>query len=302
MIATRSRIFGMWFRIAVVIYLILFFSSAPTPAQVESGKIVGTVRDSTGGVLLGATVTLTNSETNIAKNTTTNGSGEYVITQLKPGTYSLRVEENGFKTAFQMGITVDVNQVARIDLTLVPGEVTEKVVVSAAEPLVDSQTSSIGQVIEERRVHDLPLNGRDFIQLTYLSPGVNQGPEGTVQQGGIPENERGNGSVEVNGLMATNNNFLLNGFDNNEQQIGFEVIQPSIDAIQEFKVQTSNFGADIGKGGAVVNVVLKSGTNSFHGSVFEFLRNSAMDAKNYFDDPTLPIPSFKQNQFGGTLG
>ncbi len=138
-----------------------------------------------------------------------------------------------------------------------------------------------------------PSNGRDFIQLAYLSPGVNMGPAstgstGNVQQGDIPEDERGNGSIQVNGLWATNNNYLLNGFDNNEQQIGFELIEPPIDAIQEFKVQTNNFGADIGKGGAVVNVVTKAGTNRFHGSAFEFLRNSAMDAKNYFNFPARP--------------
>ena len=287
---------------ACALFLLSLGATPIVRAQVESAKVVGSVLDSSGGVVVGAKVTFTNVQTRISSGATTNGAGEYVIAELKPGAYSARFEQTGFKTSEQTGITLDVNQVERIDVTLVPGAVTEKVEVSAAAPLVESQTSSIGQVIEENRVHDLPLNGRDFIQLAYLSPGVNQGPEGTVQQGGIPENERGNGSVQVNGLMATNNNFLLNGFDNNEQQIGFEVIQPSIDAIQEFKVQTSNFGADIGKGGAVVNVVLKSGTNQFHGDIFEFLRNSAMDAKNYFDDPVAKIPPFKQNQFGGTLG
>ncbi len=157
-------------------------------------------------------------------------------------------------------------------------------------------------MIEEKQVNDLPLNGRNFIQLAYLSPGVNAGPSNIVQGGGIPENERASGAIQVNGLTATNNNFLLNGFDNNEQQIGFEVVQPSVDAIQEFKVQTNNAGADIGRGGAVVNVVLKSGTNNLHGSLFEFLRNSALDAKNYFDDASTSIPPFKQNQFGGTIG
>ena len=123
-----------------------------------------------------------------------------------------------------------------------------------------------------------------------------------MQQGSIPENERANGAIQANGLNATNNNFLLDGFDNNEQQIGFELIQPSVDAIAEFKMQTSSFAADIGKGGAVVNVALKSGTNQFHGDAFEFIRNSAFDAKNYFDSGSAPIPPFKQNQFGGTLG
>ncbi len=273
-------------------------------AQVETGKIVGSVKDASGAVVSDAVVTVTEVQTNVAKTITTNSDGEYVVTELKSGNYVVSVEHRGFKKAKQTEFKLDVNQVVRVDFTLAVGTVNEEVVVTAAEPLVESETSSIGQVIEQARVNDLPLDGRDFVQLAYLSPGVNQGPTAgyTVQQGGIPEDQRGNAAIQVNGLTATNNNFLLNGFDNNEQQIGIEVIQPSIDAIQEFKVQTNNFGADIGRGGAVVNVVLKSGGNQFHGSVFEFLRNSAFDAKNYFDSPNQPIAPFKQNQFGGTLG
>src|SRR5437588_8553080 len=272
------------------------------PAQVESAKLVGTIHDVSGAVLPGCRVVVTNTATNVARTADTDSGGDYVVTELRPGTYVVSVSHEGFKRAEQAPFPLDVNQVVRVDLTLAVGDVNEKIEVTAAEPLVESQTSSIGQVVEEQRVHELPLNGRNFVELAYLTPGVNQGPSGAVQQGGIPENERGNGAIQANGLMATNNNFLLNGFDNNEQQIGFEVIQPAVDAIQEFKVQTNNFGADIGRGGAVVNVVLKSGTNKFHGSAYEFLRNSALDARNYFDDPTLPIPPFKQNQFGGALG
>src|SRR6266851_5186133 len=271
-------------------------------AQVESGSIVGTVRDSSGAVAAGASVTVTSTETNIARNVKTDAVGEYAVTLLKVGTYSVSVEHSGFRTSVQNGIKLDVNQVVRIDVTLAPGEVAEKVIVTADEPQVEADTSSIGQVLDENRVHELPLNGRNFMALAYLSPGVNAGPTGSVQSGNIPENERDNGAIQVNGLTATNNNYLLNGFDNNEQQIGFELIEPPIDAIQEFKVQTNTMGADMGKGGAVVNIVLKSGTNQFHGSAFEFLRNSRMDAKNYFDDPTLPIPPFKRNDFGGTFG
>jgi Carboxypeptidase regulatory-like domain len=288
-----------------VLFSIAFLSAfvaRPALAQIESGTFVGTVRDSSGGMISGATVTVTEAQTNITRKTSTKDQGEYNVSHLNPGLYTVAIELQGFKTATQSNIKLDINQVIRVDVTLVPGSVSETIEVTAAVPLVESQTSSIGQVIEETQVHDLPLNGRNFLQLAYLSPGVNQGEIGAVQQGGIPENERGNGSVHVNGLMATNNNFLLDGFDNNEQQIGFELLQPPVEAIDEFKVQTSNFGADIGKGGAVVNVVIKSGTNSFHGSAFEFIRNSAVDAKNFFDDPTAPIPPFKQNQFGGALG
>jgi hypothetical protein len=273
-------------------------------AQVETGKIVGSIKDKSGAVVAGATVTVREMETNVERKTTSNGLGDYVVTELKSGHYTVAVEQAGFRRAMQSEFKLDVNQVVRVDFTLVIGTVTEEMVVTAAEPLVESESSSLGQVIEQSRVNDLPLDGRDFVELAYLTPGVNSGPNDTytVQQGGIPEDQRGNAAIQVNGLTATNNNFLLNGFDNNEQQIGIEVIQPSIDAIQEFKVQTNNFGADIGRGGAVVNVVLKSGTNQFHGSLFEFLRNSAFDAKNYFDDPTLPIAPYKQNQFGGTFG
>lgn len=292
-------------RVSPAVFLTLVLGlSLQLHAQVETGKIVGTVKDTSGAVVADAAVTVTETQTNVEKKTTTNSNGEYVVTELKAGKYVVSVEHQGFKKAKQTEFKLDVNQVVRVDFTLSVGTVTEEMVVTVAEPLVESETSSIGQVIEQTRVNDLPLDGRDFVQLAYLSPGVNQGPTAgyTVQQGGIPEDQRGNAAIQVNGLTATNNNFLLNGFDNNEQQIGIEVIQPSIDAIQEFKVQTNNFGADIGRGGAVVNVVLKSGANQFHGSVFEFLRNSAFDAKNYFDSANQPIAPFKQNQFGGTFG
>ena len=291
----------------VVLLICVMVLAGASHAQVESAKIVGTIHDASGAVMPGAKVTVTNTGTNESRSFVTDNSGDYVVTQLQPGTYTVAVTEQGFKQAVQAPFKLDVNQVARVDLTLAVGNVNERVEVTAAEPLVESQTSSIGQVVEEQRVHELPLNGRNFVQLAYLSPGVNKGPastgsSGNVQQGDIPENERGNGSIQVNGLWATNNNYLLNGFDNNEQQIGFELIEPPVDAIQEFKVQTNNFGADIGRGGAVINVVTKSGTNRFHGSAFEFLRNSAMDAKNYFDSATSPIPPFKRNEFGGSFG
>jgi len=258
--------------------------------QVETGTITGTINDATGAIVTGATVTVTNTGTGTEHKIVSGSNGTYSVPDLSPGTYTVQVEHPGFKTATEQAFKLDIGQVVRVDITLVVGDLSQNVEVTTAAPLIETQTSSLGQVVDEGRVSALPLNGRDFVQLAYLTPGVNAGPSGIVQQGSIPENERGNGAIQANGLTATNNNFLLNGFDNNEQQIGFEVIQPSVDAIEEFKVQTNSFGADIGRGGAVVNVVLKSGTNSFHGDLFEFLRNSAFDAKNYFDSPNLPIP------------
>ncbi len=284
------------------IRLILALISAFAFGQGETGRVVGAVHDPSGAAVSGATVIVTNTGMQTEHRIVSGPDGTYSVPDLNPGTYTVQVEHPGFRTAVQQPFHMDVNQVVRVDVTLTVGTLSQKVEVSAAEPLIETQTSSLGQVVDEKRVVDLPLNGRDFVQLAYLTPGVNAGPSGIVQQGSIPENERGNGAIQANGLTATNNNFLLNGFDNNEQQIGFEVIQPSVDAIEEFKVQTNSFGADIGRGGAVVNVVLKSGTNHFHGNLFEFVRNSIFDAKNYFDSPTLPIPPYKQNQFGGTLG
>ena len=297
----RPRRFDVM-KTAAIAFVLLLTMLAPAAAQVESAKVVGTIRDASGAAVTGAKVRVTNVGTNVSRTTLTDSSGDYVVTELPPGTYTLTGEHEGFKRTEQAPFKLDVNQVLRVDLALTVGSLKEVVTVTAAEPLIEGETSSIGQVVEEQRVHELPLNGRNFVELAYLTPGVNQGPAGAVQQGGIPENQRGTGSIQANGLTATNNNFLLNGFDNNEQQIGFQVIQPPIDAIQEFKVQTTSFGADTGRGGAVVNVVLKSGTNRLHGSLYEFLRNSAFDAKNPFDDPTLPIAPFKQNQFGGSLG
>ncbi len=274
----------------------------PGWSQVESGRVVGTVHDTSGAAVPAVSITVENTGTNIRHAVTTDATGQFVVTQLQPGTYTATAEHEGFQKVVEAPFQLTVTQVVTLDITLTVGEVSTVVTVTASEPLLESGTSSVGQVITAGAITSLPLDGRDFIQLAYLTPGVNQGPAGIVQQGSIPENERGNGAVQANGLSATNNNFLLNGFDNNEQQIGFEVIQPSVDAIAEFKVQTNSFAADIGKGGAVVNVALKSGTNQFHGDAFEFIRNSAFDARNYFDSGSSPIPPFKQNQFGGTLG
>ena len=263
----RARLEARWAsRVSFVLTLSLLLPMALV-AQVESGRVVGTVSDTSGAVVPGASITVKNIGTGAEHHATTDNSGQFTLTQLQLGTYTVSAQHEGFKRAEQAPFALDVNQVIQVQIRLEVGATSQTVEVASVEPLVETQTSSLGAVVEQKAINDLPLNGRDFIQLTYLTPGVNAGPQGAVQGGGIPEDERGNGSVQANGLTATNNNFLLDGFDNNEQQIGFEIIQPPIDAIGEFKMQTNGFGADIGKGGAVVNVVLKSGTNQFHGNV-----------------------------------
>ena len=164
---------------------------------------------------------------------------------------------------------------------------------------MQTESSSLGTVETERRISELPLNGRNFIQLAYLGPGANGGQTGTNVSGGVFENERANEAISVNGLRVSNNNFLLNGVDNNEFGLGGVVVLPPPDAIQEFKTEENSMSAEFGRGGAAVNVVLKSGTNRIHGGVYEFIRNDKLDAVNYFNQGQQP---FKRNQFGAFLG
>ena len=179
------------------------------------------------------------------------------------------------------------------------GAASEKVEVTGAAPLLQTESSSLGTVETERRISELPLNGRNFIQLAYLGPGANGGQTGTNVSGGVFENERANEAISVNGLRVSNNNFLLNGVDNNEFGLGGVIVLPPPDAIQEFKTEENSMSAEFGRGGAAVNVVLKSGTNQIHGGLYEFIRNDKLDAVNYFNQGQQP---FKRNQFGAFLG
>ena len=272
-------------------------------AQVDRGAISGTVTDSTGAVVPGAAVMITNLETNQSIKLTTDNSGGYVANLLKIGTYAVAAEKEGFQKTVQPKVDVEVNQVVRVDLVLQVGAVTQTVEVTAAPPLVQSETSSLGTVETERRIVDLPLNGRNFIALAYLGPGANSGQQGTNVSGGVFENERGNEALSVNGLRVSNNNFLLDGVDNNEFGLGGVIAMPPPDAIQEFRIEENSMSAEFGRGGAAVNVALNSGTNQVHGGAYEFVRNDKLDAANFFDNVAgLTKPSFRRNQFGFFLG
>src|SRR5579862_9231496 len=272
---------------------------AKLTAQVDRGSIVGSISDPTGARVPGAQVTVTNLETNQATHVTSDGTGNYKVDLLRIGTYSITVEKGGFQRAVQPSVDVVVNQSARVDFALRVGSVSQITEVNAAPPLLETEASSLGTIETERRISSLPLNGRDFIQLAYLGPGANGGQTGSNVQGGVFENERANEAVSVNGLRVSNNNFLLNGVDNNEFGLGGVIVLPAPDAIQEFRTEENSMGAEFGRGGAAVNVVLKSGTNRPHGGVYEFIRNDKLDAVNYFNQGQQP---FKRNQFGGFLG
>jgi len=282
------------------ILLCLIASLAPLGAQTTSGAVVGTVTDPSGAVIGGASITVTNVDTSISVKATTDASGEYVVTPLSVGHYSVTVEATGFKRSIRTDITLNVQDRLRVDAKLEVGAVTDTVEVAAAAPMLETDTSYLGEVVDSQRIVDLPLNGRFFTRLAVLTAGTTPTVHGA--------RDENTGGFSSNGVRPYQNNFLLDGVDNNSlsedlvSQQSF-VIGPPPDAIAEFKVQTNSMSAEFGRsGGAVLNVTIKSGTNALHGTAYEFLRNSTLDAKNFFDSPTNPIPPFKQNQFGFSVG
>ncbi len=277
--------------------LLLSLFAAALAAQVDVGAISGVVSDSTGAVIPGVKIVITHEETNLQTTLTTNAAGFYSAPALRSGKYRISAATAGFRTETRTGLELRVQEHLEIDFRLQLSATASEITVSAAAPLLESQTSSLGQVVEERTITDLPLNGRNFIQLATLSAGT------------LPSTrtaERDN--FIANGARAIQNSYLLDGVENKNKILGFDrsaaqIIQPVIDAIQEFKVQTSTFSAEFGQAaGGVVNVSLKSGANDLHGSAFEFLRNSRLDARPYFQPPGGGRPLFIQNQFGATLG
>jgi hypothetical protein len=269
-------------------------------AQSTTGSIVGVVTDPSGAVVPDATVVVTDLGTNIETRTTADQSGNYVVTPLPIGQYSVTVEAKGFKRFVATGIKVNVQDRLRIDAQLQLGQAADTVEVQATAPLLERDTSTLGQVVDSQRIVDLPLNGRFFTRLAVLTTGTVPTPSGA--------RDENTGGFSANGVRPYQNNFILDGVDNNSlsqdlvSQASF-VSGPAPDAIGEFRVATNAMSAEYGRsGGAVLNVNIKSGTNGLHGTAYEFLRNSAMDAKNYYDPGDQDIPPFKQNQFGFSLG
>lgn len=269
-----------------------------TSAQTVTGTISGAVRDQSGAVMSGVTVTVQNTATGLERHTSTGASGDYTLAALPYGTYKLRTEKTGFQTAVA-DVTVAVDQVRTLDVTMNVGAQTQQVTVQGGVESVNAETTQLGAVVNHRDVVELPLNGRDFTQLARIQPGVASSGGGGGQQGG----EGGTSNFSSNGQRSSSNNFLVDGIDNNNYVAGAVAIQPSIDSIQEFNVQTNTFSAEYGRNsGAIVNLITRSGTNDLHGSLYEFFRNDALDARNFFDPAGFATPELRLNQFGGTLG
>lgn len=268
-----------------------------------NGSFSGTVTDKTGSVIAGAKVTVTSQGTGVARESTSDNSGHYLVPLLPVGDYTLRVESAGFQTVEQKNARLQLDESREVNFTLAPASVTEKVEVNASEVAVDTANATLGQVITSQQVAELPLNGRDFVQLATLTPGTVQETNPNSFFNGGPSSEvsaRGTYSLSVGGSRASSTDWLLDGNDNNELTAGGIAILPSIDAIQEFKVLTYNYSAEYGtRAGPTVLVNTKSGSNQFHGSAFEFFRNTDLDARSYF---AATREQFNLNQFGAALG
>jgi hypothetical protein len=275
--------------------------AATAQAQKTTGTILGTVTDAQGGAVSGASVVAKNAATNLERSATTDSSGYYRLELLPAGTYTVTLEKTGFKRQVLTGIVLQIDQDARIDATMQLGEVSQQIEVSSAPPLADTTTATIGDVIENKRIVTLPLNGRNFQQLALLTAGTASGQQGGTQD--FFGTAAGSIGFVVNGGRDDQNNFLVDGINVIDHYFNSLTITPSIDAIEEFKVLQNSYSAEAGMfGSGQVNISTKSGTNDIHGSVFEFLRNDHLDAKNFFDLADRNKPAFHQNNFGFALG
>src|SRR3984957_2826004 len=276
-------------------------------AQVERATITGAITDRNGAIVPDAAVRITNEGTNETASLQTDSAGEYTASNLNPGSYTVEIEKTGFSKHINKGFIVQVGQTARLDVVLDVGSVSQSVEVTGAIPVLQSENASVGQVIAPTAIQQLPLNGRNLTQLAVIAPGVtglNYAPTGTIGSGIRPDELRPGGTtIEANGARDSANKLLLDGIDNTEMIAQTFIVRPSVEGLQEFAVLTSNVGAQFDRGmGAIVVTSTRSGSNEFHGSVYEFLRNSYLDANNYFVRPNTPIPAYRLNDFGGRLG
>src|SRR3954470_14926165 len=275
--------------------VLILFANCLLQAQSTGGRIVGQVTDTSGAVVPGAKITLTNEATGVEYNSQSGGSGDFSVLQLPVGVYTVSADHGSFKKYVRKDLSLTLNQVLNLPISMQLGGANEVVNVTSEAPLVDTSSTQLGTAIDAKTVTGLPLGSRDTYQLLQIQPGVTSTGGADLFYGSDQS-----GAVSVNGGRGRTNNFTVNGGDGNDLFVNAPAIQPSPDAIQEFRVISNTFDAEYGRNsGSVINVVTKSGTNKWHGSMFEFFRNSGLNAKGYFDPYT---PALIQNQFGGTFG
>jgi hypothetical protein len=306
-----SRSFGEKFVFACSLFTILCITclcASQARAQVSGATLAGTVRDSSGAILPNAQIAITDVATGVSRTVSSDGAGLYTAPNLLPGTYEIRVTATGFTTAVQKGVTLTVGAQQVLDFTMQVGQISQTVEVTTEAPVVELTSSTLSAVVNSTTVRELPLNGRSWTDLATLQPGVNAiETQPTFATGGDRGNRGFGSEVTISGMRPQSNNYRLDGISLNDYTNGApgSVLGGSlgVDAIQEFSVLTSNYSAEYGKtAGGVVNAISRSGTDAFHGDAYEFLRNSALDAKNFFDSKSNPIPPFRRNQFGGSAG
>jgi len=291
-------------RITLIVFSAVLCCSLALFGQTQKARLTGTVSDTSGAVIPDAQVTATNTDTGIKREVTTNQYGLYTIPLLDPGSYELLVQKEGFRSTTRSGITLHVSDTVRVDFVLEVGAVTESVVVEAAVPLLQTSKASQGEVIDNVQVTNLPLNGRSAFRLAQLTPGFigTRGAQG--QFGDVPVNTTWDANFSINGGQGTSNEIHIDGTPSTAGYFNQITTMPSVDALQEFKVLTNSMSAEYGRlGGGVLNVSTKSGTNEYHGTLFEFLRNDVFDANEYFNKRAgRDIPAFRMNQYGGSFG
>jgi len=286
----------------ILLTLLLGFTGSAR-SQVSTADILGTITDSSGAIISGATVTIVNLDTRAELTDTTNETGGFLFPNLPPGRYNVSITDKGFQTSNLPELMLAAGDRHRVDAHLSVGTSSETVQVTSSSPALQTDSSAVASTVTEHAVLNLPLNGRNYINLAQLTPGANEGPSTALSGGGRPDDRRQSSSISVNGQSDVLNDEEIDGMDNNERIIGTIGVRPSIDAIAEIRVLTNSYEADAGRAaGAIVNIITKSGTNHFHGSLYEFFRNNALDAYAYQFGAHGPKTELRQNQFGGSLG
>src|SRR6202453_1178207 len=298
----KDTILNAWRKAAFLLVLLFAFTSAAF-CQLTTADILGSVTDATGAVVPNAKITLTNLGTNETRTDQSNSSGEYTFTLLPVGHYSVTIIAGGFQKSVTKDLSVEAGDRARNDVHLTLGSESTVIEVTASTPLLQADSATISSTVTSEAVQDLPLNGRNFVQLVALVPGANPGAGNGLSSGGRPDDRRTNAAgLSVNGQDESLNNWVVDGIDDNERIIGTIGVKPNVEGINEITIETNSYAPEAGRtAGGVINIVTKSGTNQFHGSVYEYFRNDIFDGRNFFQN-TGPKPELRQNQYGASIG
>src|SRR5712691_2736784 len=296
-VRTRIRVVSLF---AIALATVLFLMVSMTAVAQSTAVLQGTVTDPKGAVIPNATVVVRNPATSLERTTQTDSEGNYQVAALPVGTFRVEVKAQGFQTTAVTGLAIEVARTVVQNFQLEIGDISQQVLITSDAPVIETATTSVGTVVNQRTVQEIPLNGRHFVDLALLVPGTVAPP----QNGFLTAPLRGQGSFGINtaGNREDTVNFLINGVNLNDMVQNQITFQPSINTVQEFKFDNSTYSAEYGRNsGAIVNIATRSGTNEYHGEFFEYLRNEKLQARNFFDRTTSP-PPFKRNQFGLNIG